>query len=189
MLIQYHKRKHECFESTGIPLGKAYCDDMMTFSSGFTKNDLFNCYEKHGVEYIREFCNNLFPIDGTGDDGEDNTNEYLYCISDYGIQRGQDFCDLTYPTENPDDIDYDVIKDKIDCYDLYLVDNNIVCDTKYLYYSSLDTSDAWTGDDLWECYTNSGYTLDQDFCDNNYEGVEAQYKCYETIDLGISLDR
>ena len=40
-----------------------------------------------------------------------------------------------------------------------------------------------------QCYTDAGFTMDQNFCDDNYEDVDEKYLCYVRIGLSITKDR
>jgi hypothetical protein len=103
--------------------------------------------------------------------------EYLYCLSDNKVARGQDWCDLTFPSNEAD---------MSDCYSEYDVKSIKACDFKYNFTSdSIYQSD----EGVQQCYTDAGFTLDQNFCDDNYEDVDAKYSCFVRIGLSITKDR
>jgi hypothetical protein len=62
--VLYHQRKYDCFEISGVPKGRQYCLDMRTYSEGWTRESLFNCYRKYSVDFAAEYCDSLFMSSG-----------------------------------------------------------------------------------------------------------------------------
>ena len=61
--ILYHQRKFNCFNTTGVPYGREYCETMMEFTPGSTKEGLFNCFRKHNVDFGLDYCLWKFDVD------------------------------------------------------------------------------------------------------------------------------
>jgi hypothetical protein len=51
--MYYHwERLHRCYEKSGIPKGRSYCDDMKKYMvPAWDTQNLFNCYRKHNVDF------------------------------------------------------------------------------------------------------------------------------------------
>jgi hypothetical protein len=75
--MSFHwERLHGCFEKSGIPKGREYCDDMAIYNvPAWTKDNLFNCYRKHNVDFAKEYCEYLFA--GSDQDDEEAIEKLL----------------------------------------------------------------------------------------------------------------
>ena len=57
----YWERLHGCYAKSGIPKGRAFCDDMMKYQvPAWDKDNLFNCYRRHNVDFGKEYCEHIF---------------------------------------------------------------------------------------------------------------------------------
>jgi hypothetical protein len=161
--VLYHQRKHSCYETSGVPKGKEFCDDMKLYNQGWSNSNLFNCYRSNGVDFSKQFCDDKFDISTGLKSTEENL---LRCYADKGIEKGKIFCDL-----NNKNNDTETVQARIACYDSLPILSKDVCDTK-ANYDSTSAEITWSPinstiwllagetqliDDLKVCYKSLGY--------------------------------
>ena len=166
----FHRRKHACYEKTGIPLGRQYCLDLEEYA-GWTKELLFECYRKHRVEFSKEYCDYMF---------KGNNRQLIQCYGTQGVKKDEAYCNAAFSEENQ-------IGDLINCYeDIKLKDNRNTCFKKYKYY-------VWTNKEYQTCLIGAGETLNEKFCKDKYPDdrtqLEERYECFKRIGLDIVKDR
>jgi len=137
---------------------------MNKFSGDVTKKSLFNCYSKYQVEFSAEFCEYSFPKD---------EQKMVKCFFKMGLPVDRRSCDIMFRDDIPG---------LLRCYDSIPFTNVTVCDLKSI-------QNFWDNATIRECYKNASYTLDQEFCEDNYEIMALKYDCFARIGLDIKKDR
>jgi hypothetical protein len=125
---------------------------------------LFACYTKHQVDFGEEFCEYNFP---------DDELKMVKCFQKKGVPMSPRTCEILYKNDIPG---------LIGCYDKIEVVNTRVCDLKYI-------QNFWDNTTVQECYKNGSYTLDEQFCEDNYKTLDEKYDCFERVGLAIRKDR
>ena len=126
----YYERKHQCYVYAGVPKGRAYCLDMYSHTPGWTKDNLFNCYIKNGVNSAKEQCQELFPLVEDDPEVDENAKKQLSCFGSKGVPQDKDYCDLKNRGEKRTDV-----YDRINCYDAIGFIDKEVCDTKMEFFN------------------------------------------------------
>lgn len=81
--LGYWLRKHNCFEISGVPKGKRYCQDYKAVEDSWGTDNLFTCYLRNKVEFSQEYC-----------DTKHSEDKYslMQCYGTKGVKKGEEFC-------------------------------------------------------------------------------------------------
>jgi hypothetical protein len=139
--------------------------------AGWSKERLFECYNKHRVESGKEQCDYRF---------KGNNRQLIQCYGSQGVEKDEEYCNAAFAGEQQ-------VGDLIACFAEINLKNKRVCMVKYEYFAQTDK-------EYQTCLTlEAGETLNEEFCLGEYPSdkyqLEARYECYTRIGLDIVRDR
>ena len=160
----YYRKKYGCLKSAGIKYGADYCRAINKYTPKATTLDLFKCYRKYSIDYSEEQCD----YDNRGDDAG-----LLKCYESKEVPRNAKFCEVT---------EKDNLKGLIDCYDKAEISSIRLCDLKYDNDKKNNKkTESQASKTAQGCYKDLGFTLDVQFCDDNYRTTDDKYACYARV--------
>ena len=160
--LGYWLRKHNCYQLSGVPKGRRYCQDYRNIEDSWGDDNLFDCYQKHNVEFSQEYCDKKFS---------NNKIQLMQCYGTKGVSKGEEFC-----TSNFNEVTELALL--LECYESIPIFTKNYCRLK----NENPESDNYAA--LRKCYTeNAKVELNRAFCDDQYLMVKPED--YETPEKGI----
>ena len=46
----------------GVPKGREYCQEYFEHEDSWGKEQLYDCFKKHNVDFDKEYCDDMFPL-------------------------------------------------------------------------------------------------------------------------------